>query len=238
MQALSLGDRLFIEKSASDALTCSDLSLPCDKTNLVIKALHLFRKKTGLSFPVRIHLEKQIPQEAGLGGGSSNFATTLWGLKELSGQSISTKELMKWAGEVSSDAPFFFSSGRAFCQGRGEKVTSLKPVTPKALWLVKPPASLSTPRVYAHAVPNGCSNEDPHLLMKESRYVNDLEAAAFHLKPELKTLKAALFASGFKTALMTGSGTTFFCFEENEVKFPSLWVKKATFCFRKEDGWF
>lgn len=66
-QAISLGDTLSLSIDTQDSFTCSNPELPLDSSNLVIKALHLFRKKTSIPFSVRIHLDKQIPMEAGLG---------------------------------------------------------------------------------------------------------------------------------------------------------------------------
>jgi 4-diphosphocytidyl-2-C-methyl-D-erythritol kinase len=78
-QTIDLGDVLEIAAASQDQLTCTDKELPCDERNLVVKALHLFRRKTGMeTFSIRCHLEKKIPKEAGLGGGSSNAATILF----------------------------------------------------------------------------------------------------------------------------------------------------------------
>jgi len=113
----------------------------------IIKALNLYRKKTGSNkfFWVRqyniifnntckkktyyvsllflygkIHLDKQVPTGAGLGGGSSNAATALWAANQLNGGLVSEKELQDWSSEIGSDIPFFFSHGAAYCTGRGE----------------------------------------------------------------------------------------------------------------------
>jgi 4-diphosphocytidyl-2-C-methyl-D-erythritol kinase len=107
-QAVSLGDFLSIEMSEEDVLSCNDLSLLCDRSNLIMKALDLFRKKTGIKIAVKVHLEKNIPLQSGLGGGSSNAATTLWGLNELCGRPASLRQLQNWSSEIGSDIPFFF----------------------------------------------------------------------------------------------------------------------------------
>ena len=89
---------------------------------LFIKLALCFKKKTGYSQPLHIHVEKKIPIKGGLGGGSSNAATTLWAINKLSKLNIDEKELQKWAGQISSDSPFFFSKGTAFSTGRGEQI--------------------------------------------------------------------------------------------------------------------
>src|SRR3990167_2918479 len=82
-QAIDLFDILTIERAELDSFTCTDPKLSCDHSNLISKALTLFRTHFSLDFGIRVHLEKRIPMEAGLGGGSSNAATLLWGVNEL-----------------------------------------------------------------------------------------------------------------------------------------------------------
>lgn len=203
-QAISLGDTLSLSIDTQDSFTCSNPELPLDSSNLVIKALHLFRKKTSIPFSVRIHLDKQIPMEAGLGGGSSNAATTLWGLNKLLGNPATEKELAVWGSELGSDVPFFFSTGTAFCQGRGEIVESTTLIEPFSAYLAKPHFGLSTPKVYGAIHYSELSSTD-------DLYKNDLEKPAFRLKPELAQFKQSLLRMGFSHVCMTGSGTCFFC---------------------------
>src|SRR5437016_5240820 len=99
-QAIDLCDVLTFEKSEKDKFTCNISTLPNDKKNLVLKALDLFRSKTGLNFCLKIHLDKHIPIEAGLGGGSSNAATTLWACNQLTGQTVSLERLQEWSAEI------------------------------------------------------------------------------------------------------------------------------------------
>lgn len=213
IQAIDLGDTLTLKQSIQDQLTCNDPLVP-NESNLVRKAIALFRRKTGCSFGVHAHLEKQIPMQAGLGGGSSNAATTLWGLNVLAGFPASNEELQTWSSEIGSDIPFFFSTGTAYCTGRGEKVRSL-PLIPIEAFIVKPPDGLSTPRVFQAFDLNETYSEDPEELLKGFQthspcYYNDLEKPAFKLLPTLKTYKDYLL-EGSQMAAMTGSGTAFFC---------------------------
>lgn len=129
-QAIDLADTLHFTLSKHDHLTCTDPAIPLDNTNLIWKTVHLFRRKTNHQFPIHIHLEKNIPIQAGLGGGSSNAATTLWALNELLNTHIPSETLTAWAGEIGSDVPFFLSTGTAYCTGRGEIVKSLPPCRP------------------------------------------------------------------------------------------------------------
>ena len=236
-QTISLGDHLTIEldsKSDSeshfnDFLSCSDPSLPTDDSNLILKAVKLFRKKTGCRNSFKIHLEKRIPIQAGLGGGSSNAATTLWGCNQLTNGQISVETLMQWGGELGSDVPFFFSQGTAFCSGRGERVKNLPFFPSFHVWIVKPSFGLSTPEVYRQlnftdslnqSAEEGVLKQDLEAFLcrdcKSFHYFNDLEKSAFALNPSLEKLKTTLLNKGFDVVLMSGSGSAFFCLTTKE----------------------
>ena len=239
MQAISLSDTLHLTLSDQDTLTSSDPHLPTDERNFIHQARTLFRQRTGCTIPVAIHVEKKIPVESGLGGGSSNLATTLWGLNQLTNQEVDEETLRSWAGELSSDAPFFFSTGTAYATGRGEKI---KPLTPlkEDFYLVKPEGGLSTPLVYRYCTPNA-HREDPqdllnHALKGKLAPLNDLEVPAFALRPDLIDLKKKLMEQGFKTVTMTGSGTAFFCF--GTPKAFSKDLLKASFISRTFSSWY
>lgn len=244
-QAISLYDNLTVELSPSseDSFSCSNPALPTDSSNLVLKALSLYRRKTGILTPVRIHLDKHIPAEAGLGGGSSNAATMLWALNQLCGGAATLDELKSWSAEIGSDITFFLSQGTAYCTGRGEVITDLPFLPPKSLWIVKPPFGLSTPRVYQALNIETLSTSTPSRLLENFQndrpeYVNDLETPAFDLLPELKALKTDLQKS-YEVVLMSGSGTSFFCVGE---KRPSLsetyFVAPVNFSRRQDKNWY
>jgi 4-diphosphocytidyl-2-C-methyl-D-erythritol kinase len=216
-QAINLCDTLYFNFSEKDLFTCSNSSLAMDDKNLIYKALELFRKKTGKQDPISIHLEKRIPMQAGLGGGSSNAATTLFALNQIFSTNLSQKELIELGSVLGSDVPFFFSSGTAYCTGRGEKLQELpfpKGLQSSCIWIAKPKIGLSTPLVYGACKPELLFQRDP----KEnfSLFYNDLEIAAFSICPELQMLKQILLESGFETVVLCGSGTAFFCIGSNQ----------------------
>lgn len=244
IQAISLGDRIEIKRSLTDQFSCTLATLPLDRSNLVLRALTLFRKESGINFPVSIHLNKKIPIQAGLGGGSSNAATTLWGLNQLAGQVASLEELKQWASKISSDAPFFFSLGAAYVEGRGERIKNLDPLPSKRLILAKPSWGMATEEVYRRCLLKTCSKVDQATLLRRALCgdplsVNDLESAAFALRPELKKIKEKLLSLGFQSVLMTGSGSSFYCI--GEVKSYSLegvTFFRAAFTTRKIGEWY
>lgn len=243
-QAIDLCDTLHFSLSCNDKLTCTHPLIPTDNTNLVLKAVELFRCKTNLDFGVTIHLEKVIPIQAGLGGGSSNAATTLWALNELCNRPATIEQLMQWSGEIGSDITFFLSQGTAYCSGRGEILKQLPPLQKKSLLIVKPQEGLSTPEVYRKLDASSLKQRDPEAVLAsfyagQFNCFNDLEIPAFAIMPELACLRTKLMSSGFSEVLMSGSGSAFFCLGEGKVSeaadqqhFPSSFIN------RSPDSWY
>jgi 4-diphosphocytidyl-2-C-methyl-D-erythritol kinase len=239
-QTINLGDTLHFEwpLHGEDHFTCTDPSLPLDSSNLVVKAVKLFRQKTDWRAPVTIHLEKRIPMQSGLGGGSSNAATTLWALNQRAGLLVSDDELQSWSAEMGSDIPFFFSQGTALCQGRGDLVLPLRKMeNNEALFIVKPPFGLSTPAVFQHLKLEASVRKSGLSI----EWHNDLEAPAFELQPILLEIKLKLLAAGFTHVMMTGSGSAIVC--SGEVKeWPELPVGTEVFSVkylnRMDSGWY
>ncbi|KAK4535760.1 hypothetical protein CDCA_CDCA06G1785 [Cyanidium caldarium] len=223
-QAVTLADKLYIEKlpdgADDDVLECDSPQVPLDKSNLIIKALETFRVRTGLSTRFHVRLEKTIPMQAGLGGGSSNAATAMFAANRLCGRPATIRQLTEWASEVGSDTAFFMSRGTAHCTGRGEILKRMRPLGPTGLYIIKPRAhSLSTPQVYQALDLNQLTGKTPpdELLRSIQErgpfltpLVNDLEEAAFRLVPGLRDFKQLIESYGFKRVLMSGSGTSFF----------------------------
>lgn len=243
-QAINLFDTLHLQLSDEDSLTCTDSSLPTDGANLVIKAADLFRRKTGIEKGLTVYLEKRIPQQAGLGGGSSNAATTLWGFNELCGRPATEAQLAEWAGEIGSDISFFLSQGTAYCTGRGEILRPLPPLAPMYVWIIKPPHGLSTPQVYGKLDASSLPQRDPEKALEtffspHPVYFNDLEIPAFEVMPELGLLKQQLYDSGFSHVLMSGSGSSFFCVGDGVLPHLPGYVSCATrFVNRKPNAWY
>lgn len=244
-QAVRLFDTITFSLSSSPTFTCSDPSLAMDEGNLCVKAYRLFEKKTGYDLSYSIHLDKRVPMQAGLGGGSGNAATILWGLNKLTGSLHSDEELALWSSEIGSDVSFFFSRGAAYCTGRGEilaqvdEMPHLGPIT-----IVKPHVGLSTPGVYKACKLSEMSDIDPAVLLCSYQsmspiFHNDLEFPSFSLLPSLKELKAVLLSAGFSTVLMCGSGTAFFCLGEGIIpSLPMCKVFTAQAAFRSKQCWY
>ena len=216
VQTLSLVDTLTFKSASRDFFSCSDSSLPQDGSNLIIKALHLFRKNSGWDQPFEIYLDKKIPVEAGLGGGSSNAATTLYALNEIAGSPFSEEQLKLMGADLGSDVPVFFSSGTALMSGRGEIIKDRRDLLPKnSFSLFKPSIGLSTPLVYQKFREVGkIVPLHQTMAIEEHLYMNDLEHPAFLIRPELLQIKRELENAGFDRVVMCGSGSAFFCLGE------------------------
>ncbi|XP_073145354.1 4-diphosphocytidyl-2-C-methyl-D-erythritol kinase, chloroplastic/chromoplastic [Henckelia pumila] len=259
---ISLGDKIKFSLSPSkskDRLTTNVPGVPLDDRNLIIKALNLFRKKTGSDNYFWIHLDKKVPTGAGLGGGSSNAATALWAANQFNGLVATEKELQEWSGEIGSDIPFFFSHGAAYCTGRGEVVEDIPTPIPLdiPMVLIKPPEACSTAEVYKHLRLDQTSKIDPlTLLEKISRNgisqdvcVNDLESPAFEVLPSLKRLKQRIITAGrgqYDAVFMSGSGSTIvgvgspdppqFVYDDEEYK--DVFLSEASFITRSTNQWY
>lgn len=230
---VDLGDDMSFAKSSSetkDTLICNDPTIPTDESNLVIKALNLFRAKTGIEQYFWIELDKKVPHGAGLGGGSGNAATTLFAANELCGRPATEADLLEWSGEIGSDISVFFSNGAAYCTGRGEIVENVEPPLDLGteMLLVKPPMGCSTPAIFKALDLDGRSTADPLALLKaigddgcsEAVCINDLEAPAFTVLPELAELKESLKqATADKNTIvfMSGSGSTIVIVGDDDV---------------------
>lgn len=228
---VAFGDSLQLEVLPEDAkkdkLECNLPGVPVDESNLVIRALKLFREKSGIQRFFDVKLEKKIPAQAGMGGGSSNAATAFYGANVLCGSPATPEDSIKWGDDpvIGSDATFFLSEGTAYCTGRGEIVTPIDGLPIKeglSVFLVKPNYGLSTGKVFKAMDYSALSKVDPEELLQtfkdkgtsHSFWVNDLESPAFTVSPELSELKDYLNGCGFEAVLMSGSGSTIFCLGE------------------------
>jgi len=148
-QTVGIFDTLTITKTEPDmplTLTCNDPDVPADARNLVWKAAAklLGDQPCGAA----IHLEKRIPSQAGMGGGSSDCAAALKGIRKLFGLPVNDAELKEIAVSLGADVPFFLTGGTVLCEGIGEIMTPLKPMPERLLVIAKGTEGVSTPEGY------------------------------------------------------------------------------------------
>jgi len=269
-QTVAFGDTLHLklidndnDDAKEDEFGCNMKGVPTDKSNLVIRALDLVREKTGNGDRFfKANLWKQVPAQAGLGGGSGNAAAAMWGANELLGRPATLDQLVEWSADLGSDITFFLSTGTAYCTGRGEIMTPVAPLQDGTkLIIVKPDIGLSTPAVFKALDYDQLSKVEPNVLLQRfmefgavdagrtgDAYVNDLEQPAFDCLPELRALKEELCAvEGFDHVMMSGSGTSIFCIGEpvDEGGFMEVFgeregvsVFSTEFISREEGVWF
>src|SRR6266446_2767466 len=216
MAPISLADRLTIErgKAGTDLqFSCDDSSLSNGEENLVVQAARLFQKATKIEGGIEITLEKKIPHGAGLGGGSSDAATTLLRLNDLFETGLDQKALIELAAQVGSDVPFFILGCAATCRSRGELVEAAKLPASFNLLLAKPEFGVPTPWAYERWKNSRDLSGLNYAAQTFSgvRVVNDLERPVFEKFVLLGYLKTwLLLQPEVGVALLSGSGSTVF----------------------------
>jgi len=209
--------------------------------NIVVKAYRLLKLDFNLP-PVSIHLHKQIPTGAGLGGGSSDAAFTLTGLNELFHLNLDKKQLIDYASILGSDCAFFMINYPVFAQGRGNMFSEIEiNLKGYSLVLIKPNFSVSTSSAYKSITP-----KIPEHSLKESikfpieflkdKIENQFVEGVFESHPQLKLLKEKLYQQGAIYASMSGSGSSVYGIYDLVPKhlknnFPDCFYREEPCCF-------
>ena len=155
-------DTLHLERRTDGQLQRHDLSAALPADDLCLRAARLLQQASGTALGADIHIDKQVPWGAGMGGGSSDAATTLLALNRLWGLHWPRARLAELGLQLGADVPFFLGGRNAFVQGIGERLTPLQvPATHYAV--VKPPAAIATPDIFSH--PLLVRNTEPVILM-------------------------------------------------------------------------
>ena len=217
---INLFDRLTFELADAISVKSSSDEIPPEKGNLCFEAATLLREHCGLARGVAITLEKCIPVGAGLGGGSSDAASTLLALRDLWSIHIDDVALSVLALRLGSDVPYFLKDGSALAHGRGEVLEHFSLRLPYAILVCNPGIHVATKWAYGKVVPHAdqqrpafkdliLSNlESPERL--SGLLTNDFEPPVFQEFPVIGNLKQRLLQEGASLALMSGSGSTVF----------------------------
>jgi 4-diphosphocytidyl-2-C-methyl-D-erythritol kinase len=218
MQKITLYDELiFSPCSQGVVLNCPGTNLPTNDNNLVIRAVKAIFDYCDYQSGMEITLVKKIPLTAGLGGGSSDAATTLIALNQICSLKLKKDELIKLGAKIGADVPFFIFGNNALASGIGDKLESLQTLPKLNLVLIKPQFELSTKMVYETLnlrLTRGKNNYSIPRFLKMGDIIrelhNDLESVSLEMHPELADLKKMLLRHGALGALMSGSGPTVF----------------------------
>jgi 4-diphosphocytidyl-2-C-methyl-D-erythritol kinase len=213
-------------------LRCDDSTIPTDERNLVVKAARAFAQEAGLrSLPWSITLLKTIPHGGGLGGGSSDAATTLVALNHLFRTGWAVERLACVGATVGSDVPFFFSAPSAIIRGRGEQVRRTAAPVKKWVTLVLPDFGVSTAECYRRFDELGMGNDNEVDKANDfeawatlsaadlsAKLINDLEPPAFAIQPKLGELRSQIERDTKHIVRMSGSGSSLFVLANDETE--------------------
>lgn len=215
-QEITLADavRVSVEPGASGIrVYCTDDRIPTDERNSAYQAAMHFQDH--INGRIHIEIAKQIPMEAGLGGGSSNAATVIKALNHLADDFLSPEENLNIAASIGSDVPFFLIGGQALIGGRGEMIQPIKLSIPAVyVLIVKPSFGANTAEIYRNYQPfladpahgsldSFINTPSPETFLSLQ---NDLEKAVPE-KDEIESIKQTLLGHGAVKAMMTGSGS-------------------------------
>jgi 4-diphosphocytidyl-2-C-methyl-D-erythritol kinase len=245
-QTVSLHDTIKIAATGESkiVLSCDDRRLAIDETNLVFRAAESLRTRFGTGKGARIRLEKRIPVQAGLGGGSADAAVTLLALAHLWNLDAGKCDLLALGSRLGADVPFFLFGGTAHGTGIGDNIAPLGDTSEKFVLIIKPNANTRTSDAYkalderSLTTPNSktiLSSSQPTEHFAIGRFAsleNDFEAVVFDLEPEIARAKRALVQSGAQAAALAGSGSAVFgIFDSEEAQ------RRAIQAIELETGW-
>lgn len=225
MQSIDLFDYVEISKADSISVKCSNSALD-GKTNLAFKAAALFFEKSGISSGADIYIDKRIPMQAGMAGGSADAAAVLFGLNRLFNEPFSSYELCEIGAKCGADVPFSLLGSTMLAEGIGEKLSSLPAMPDCWFVIVKPDFGMSTVESYKYYDEHGLLQlEHPDLgVISKSLEEGDLSAISKSLynvlehtveNPEISAIKSVLKELGALGSMMTGSGTAVFGIFDN-----------------------
>lgn len=220
-----LADVLEIVPAEKFSLTVTGDAPDCEPhSNLVWKALELFRAEHSALPPVAIYLYKHLPSQAGLGGGSADASFTLKMLNELCGETFTDAELIGMAVRLGADCPFFILNEPCLAAGVGEELIPID-LDLSGYWLavVKPAEGISTAQAFRHVHVGEPEHPLEEILALpvaqwRGRLSNDFEASMFAIYPELASIKSGLYEAGALYASMSGSGSAFYGIFKSEEK--------------------
>ncbi len=241
MQTVSLYDDVTVEKSAQEGirLSCNVPGIPCDSGNTAYKAAALFQKAAQVPGGVCIGIDKHIPTQAGLAGGSSDAAAVLLAMNHLYDAPLSTGTLMQIGAQVGADVPFCLYGGTMLAKGIGTALFPLHPLPPCWIVLVKPDVGVSTKEAYAR-----CDNRGYTENVHSGRLVKALEEGSLSLLSGclhndfeevlrlrlIRQIKDDLCKCGALGACMSGSGPTVFgIFDRKETAMSCTEHLKGTY---------
>lgn len=239
MQTIDLSDIITISIKKPENIKLSDKKIilrtnkpyiPCDEKNTAYKAAKTFLENSSNYFKdyvFDIKIDKNIPVQAGLGGGSSDAAGVLAGLNHIAENMFSQKELIEMGAAIGADVPFCIKGGTVLCEGIGEIMTELPDLPELNLLIVKPDFGVSTPWIFRHYSPDlvkkrpvtaniikSIENQDlSNLFLNTANVLEDITVTGH---PEIPEIKSRLLDCKACFSMMSGSGSAVFGVFQNE----------------------
>jgi 4-diphosphocytidyl-2-C-methyl-D-erythritol kinase len=214
---IAVSDALEILPSDNLTLIQTGIAVPGDPDqNLCLKAYHLLKKDFPQLPAVQMHLHKNIPMGAGLGGGSSDGTSALLILNQQFSLGLNDRQLIDYASQLGSDCPFFVYNKACHATGRGEILTPINlDLSNYQFLLVHPGTPISTAWAFQQLNPNAKSESIQSIIEKpisdwKNYLINDFEAPVFKAEPTLSNIKAQLYQIGALYASMSGSGSSLY----------------------------
>lgn len=243
MQTVDVCDTVTVTAHTGSGITmtCDDPSLPADSTNLAYRAAEVFFARTGLANAgVHIELQKRLPMQAGLGGGSADGAAVLRGLRTLYAPDLTDAQLETMAADLGSDVPFCVRGGTALALGRGEQLSPLPQLPDCWFVLVKPEESFSTGKMYQRIDELGCYDEIDPSSMTAALTRGDLAAVCAAMENTFEkvvpadstvpAIRERLLSLGAMGAMLSGSGSSVFgIFDEESAAKRAAEAMKAEY---------
>ncbi len=243
MQTIGIYDRLILTKIPEEEIriTSNLAFLPVNENNLIYKAIKLLKDEYHFLGGVSVDLNKFIPVAAGMAGGSTDAASTMFGVNRLFGLNLSMGKMMELGVRLGADVPYCVMRGTALAEGIGEKLTRITPVPHMWILIAKPQINVSTRLVYEQLDMGGIQKHpdiDGIIRAIEAQDVvriaqsmgNVLENVTVPLYPVIETIKQDMLSHGAINAMMSGSGPTVFGI------FPDEQTTLACQAFLKKKG--
>ena len=217
MHSVNVFDTLKIEKATDVTMTCTDATLSCGEDNLCIKAARAFFAHSGIDGGCYIELQKVLPREAGMAGGSSDAAAVLRGLNALYGEPFSVSELCRVGKTIGADVPFCVVGGSMKTEGIGDVMTELPTLPPCSIVVCAGEGKVSTPEAYRQIDRTPAVKVGDYNAFENALKTGNLKEICKHLYnrfedvyPECEKNKQRLIQNGAIGSLMTGSGSAVF----------------------------
>jgi 4-diphosphocytidyl-2-C-methyl-D-erythritol kinase len=204
-------DTLHFEKRSDGAISREDLTIALPADDLITRAARLLQRHTGCTEGVHIAVEKQIPAQAGMGGGSSDAATCLLALNQLWELKLGLPTLEKLGLQLGADVPFFLRGHNAWVEGVGEQITPIS-LPPAQFWVLKPDSGVETSQIFTHPELERATKPAIISVFAAAPYDfghNDLQPVAQAICPDVSKALQVLSKAGMNSK-MTGSGSAVF----------------------------